>query len=110
MQGISFVIAAGNDADDACYYSPASTPTAYVNKHHLIEVFILVSNFLAALVYTVLIAIMDHYGNCVSICHCSITVAASDAQDWIACYTNYGNCVDIIAPVSLKLLQMIIIS
>lgn len=49
------VIAAGNEFQDACATSPASTPEA-------------------------------------------ITVGASDSRDQFADFSNYGTCVDIIAP------------
>ncbi|KAG0328598.1 hypothetical protein BG000_000418, partial [Podila horticola] len=53
--GIHFAIAAGNDAKDACQFSPASTPGA-------------------------------------------MTVGATDQDDTIASYSNYGPCVAIYAP------------
>jgi subtilisin family serine protease len=53
--GVTYAIAAMNETDDACYYSPASTRNA-------------------------------------------ITVAASDVRDNFAYFSNYGSCVDIIAP------------
>ena len=33
---------------------------------------------------------------------CRVTVAASDAQDMLASFSNYGQCVDIIGPVCYK--------
>ncbi|KAG0028186.1 hypothetical protein BGZ82_008564 [Podila clonocystis] len=53
--GVHFAIAAGNDAKDACQFSPASTPGA-------------------------------------------MTVGATDQDDTIASYSNYGPCVAIYAP------------
>lgn len=53
--GVVTVVAAGNEAADACNYSPASASNA-------------------------------------------ITVAASNSDDTFAWYSNYGSCVDIIAP------------
>ncbi|PRP75361.1 peptidase S8/S53 subtilisin kexin sedolisin [Planoprotostelium fungivorum] len=53
--GVTYVIAAGNEFQDACATSPASTPEA-------------------------------------------ITVGASDSRDQFADFSNYGTCVDIIAP------------
>ncbi|PRP80310.1 aqualysin 1 [Planoprotostelium fungivorum] len=53
--GVTFVIAAGNENQDACETSPASTPDA-------------------------------------------ITVGASDSRDQFAEFSNYGDCVDIVAP------------
>jgi subtilisin family serine protease len=54
-EGVTFVVAAGNSDDDACKYSPASTPSA-------------------------------------------ITVAASTSKDERAYFSNWGSCVDVIAP------------
>ena len=34
-----------------------------------------------------------------SLCSCSVTVGASDINDNLASFSNYGKCVDIIAPV-----------
>jgi subtilisin family serine protease len=53
--GLFFAVAAGNSADDAQYYSPASEPTA-------------------------------------------CTVGASDVNDTIAYFSNYGALVDVFAP------------
>jgi len=53
--GITVVVAAGNDNQDSCNYSPSSTPSA-------------------------------------------ITVAATQTSDKRATFSNYGSCVDIIAP------------
>lgn len=53
--GVHVVVAAGNEAVDACLDSPSSEPSA-------------------------------------------ITVAASDADDTLAFFSNFGRCVDIIAP------------
>ncbi|KAF9080638.1 subtilisin-like serine protease [Mortierella sp. AD031] len=53
--GIHFSIAAGNDGEDACQFSPASTPGA-------------------------------------------LTVGATDQDDTIASYSNFGPCVAIYAP------------
>ena len=41
---------------------------------------------------------------------CSITVAASDRDDNFAIFSNHGNCVDIIAPVSAWHINLNIIS
>jgi subtilisin family serine protease len=53
--GVTVVVAAGNDNDDACYYSPGSADSA-------------------------------------------ITVAAIDASDRRASFSNWGSCVDMFAP------------
>jgi subtilisin family serine protease len=53
--GVVFAIAAGNSADDACLYSPASAPSA-------------------------------------------ITVGATTLSNALASYSNFGKCVDILAP------------
>lgn len=53
--GVTTVVAAGNDTDDACNYSPAAAPSA-------------------------------------------ITVASSDNTDSLSYFSNFGSCVDIIAP------------
>ncbi|KAJ3203219.1 subtilisin-like serine protease [Dinochytrium kinnereticum] len=53
--GVAVVVAAGNQARDACLVSPARAPTAF-------------------------------------------TVAASDRLDQLADFSNYGSCVDVIAP------------
>ena len=37
---------------------------------------------------------------------CSITVAASDRDDNFAGFSNHGNCVDIIAPVSDAMINL----
>lgn len=39
-----------------------------------------------------------------SLSPCSVTVAASDCDDFFAFFSNHGKCVDIIAPVSQLLL------
>ncbi|PRP80489.1 alkaline serine protease [Planoprotostelium fungivorum] len=53
--GVVYVVAAGNEYQDACQTSPASTPTA-------------------------------------------ITVGASDSHDKFAYFSNWGKCVDVVAP------------
>jgi subtilisin family serine protease len=53
--GVTYAIAAGNDTDDACFYSPGSSRSA-------------------------------------------LTVAASYVNDEFAEFSNYGSCVDLIAP------------
>lgn len=53
--GITYIVAAGNDGNDACGYSPSSTGSA-------------------------------------------ITVGATTQVDGLASYSNYGSCVDILAP------------
>jgi subtilisin family serine protease len=53
--GVPVIVAAGNDAFDACYFSPADVEAA-------------------------------------------ITVAASNIADQFASFSNYGSCVDLIAP------------
>ncbi|KAI9293897.1 putative subtilisin-like protease precursor [Neoconidiobolus thromboides FSU 785] len=55
QKGFVVVVAAGNESQDACNVSPASTPNA-------------------------------------------ITVAASDIDDNLASFSNFGKCVDVIAP------------
>lgn len=55
QQGLFVVVAAGNDAEYACNYSPAREPSVF-------------------------------------------TVAATDYQDKLAGFSNYGKCVDILAP------------
>lgn len=54
-QGVSVVVAAGNETADACYSSPADTPSA-------------------------------------------ITVGATNRSDVFASFSNYGPCVDLLAP------------
>jgi len=53
--GVIYVVAAGNDSDDACNYSPASVPEA-------------------------------------------ITVGATNSVDQRVYYSNFGRCVDVLAP------------
>ncbi|PVU95399.1 hypothetical protein BB560_005859 [Smittium megazygosporum] len=53
--GIAVVVAAGNNADDACKYSPSSAPT-------------------------------------------TICVGATNSTDYMAPFSNYGNCVNLFAP------------
>ena len=68
------VVAAGNELTDACYRSPASTQYGYDCTH------------------AILITLS-------AIPPISITVSASDSADDFAYFSNYGTCVDIIAPV-----------
>ena len=63
------VVAAGNEMTDACYRSPSS------------------SQYWSDFFYT-----FYKFLN-------SITVGASDSADDFAYFSNYGNCVNIIAPV-----------
>lgn len=58
MQGVTVVVAAGNEFQDACNVSPASATDA-------------------------------------------ITVGSTDIDDKFSYFSNYGKCVDILAPVSL---------
>ncbi|KAI9221629.1 peptidase S8/S53 domain-containing protein [Blastocladiella britannica] len=60
--GIQVVIAAGNNAEDACITSPASATAMFDGNNG------------------------------------PISVAASDATDSMAYFTNFGSCVDVIAP------------
>lgn len=53
--GVAVTVAAGNDAQDACYYTPAAARDA-------------------------------------------ITIGATDSQDEVASFSNYGACVDVMAP------------
>jgi subtilisin family serine protease len=53
--GVTYAIAAGNNTDNACNYTPARTPNA-------------------------------------------ITVGATNSDDSLAYYSNYGSCIDIFAP------------
>ena len=64
MQGVTVVVAAGNEAQDACNVSPASATGA-------------------------------------------ITVGSTDKDDKFSDFSNYGKCVDILAPVSLTLHAMV---
>ncbi|KAJ1449123.1 peptidase S8/S53 domain-containing protein [Pelagophyceae sp. CCMP2097] len=53
--GVKVVVAAGNEADDACFYSPAASSKA-------------------------------------------VTVGATNVEDGLAGFSNYGSCLDIVAP------------
>lgn len=76
-QGLHIVCAAGNSNEDACRMSPASS-----NRYDI------------SVRYSIL------YWYCTCMCACSIAAAASDIQDSKASFSNYGTCVDLIAPVS----------
>ena len=60
MQGVTVVVAAGNEFQDACNVSPASATGA-------------------------------------------IAVGSTDINDKFSYFSNYGKCVDILAPVSLMM-------
>ena len=64
MQGVTVVVIAGNEYQDACNFSPASATGA-------------------------------------------ITVGSTDKNDTFSNFSNYGKCVDILAPVSLTLHAMV---
>ena len=64
MQGVTVVVGAGNEYQDACNVSPASATGA-------------------------------------------ITVGSTDKNDTFSNFSNYGKCVDILAPVSLTLHAMV---
>lgn len=85
MQGVSFSVSAGNDAGDACKKSPASATDWYV---HL--------DSFACIFSVIIVPInMQNYAHT----H-SVTVGATDSEDKMSTFSNYGKCVDIFAPVS----------
>ncbi len=84
-QGLHIVCAAGNYDEDACRMSPASS-NRYIHKYKDYSICLYNDT------YNVIIATFMHT--------CSIAVAASDINDRRASFSNYGPCVDLIAPVS----------
>ena len=71
------IVAAGNSRKDSCYSSPASA-----------EVYATIITIIIIIIIVVVVVVAVR-----------ITVAASNINDQMAYFSNYGECVQIIAPV-----------